>query len=41
MWEWFDGGGQFPTAGGRALVQGLATYTNVRRFTVSTSETPK
>jgi VWFA-related protein len=39
MWEWYEGADQFGRIGGdKTLVQGLATYANLRRFQVSTSE---
>lgn len=39
MWEWYEGADQFGRIGSdKTLVQSLATYSNFRRFQVSTSE---
>ncbi len=40
MWEWHEGINQLGRIGGDLTgVQGLATYSKIRRFQVSTSET--
>ena len=42
MWEWYEGANQTGRIGGdKTLVQGLATYTEFKRFSVSTSEQVK
>jgi VWFA-related protein len=42
MWEWHEGVNQLGRIGGDLTgVQGLATYSNIRRFAVTTSETIK
>jgi hypothetical protein len=42
MWEWYEGANQFGRIGGDiTVIQGLATYANVRRFQVTTGEEVK
>jgi hypothetical protein len=42
MWEWYEGGNQIGRIGGdKTVIQGLATYSNFRRFQVTTSEQVK
>ena len=42
MWEWYEGANQLGRIGGdMTLVECLATYSNLRRFQVSTTETVK
>ena len=42
MWEWYEGADQMGRIGGdKTVVQGLATYTEFKRFQVSTTEEVK
>jgi VWFA-related protein len=42
MWEWYEGANQLGRIGGdKTLVQGLATYSDFKRFQVSTTEEVK
>ncbi len=39
MWEWYEGGDQLGRIGGDVTaIQGLATYSKIRRFQVTTAE---